>query len=89
MASWRVMNSDDAGPAFQVAIYLAACICFLNDKMKSMFTAGITGWLVLRFIIGSHGSRHSCTPNLDSGTPYLTSSVRLLVLSLYFPKVEL
>ncbi|CDO98501.1 unnamed protein product [Coffea canephora] len=47
MACWSVLNSADAGPAFQVAISLAACIYFLNDKMKSLFRAGITGFLAL------------------------------------------
>ncbi|CAI9113441.1 OLC1v1014044C2 [Oldenlandia corymbosa var. corymbosa] len=47
MACWSVMNSAQAGPAFQVAISLAACIYFLNDKMKSVPRAAITGFLAL------------------------------------------
>ncbi|KAL6563905.1 hypothetical protein OROHE_005145 [Orobanche hederae] len=42
MACWSVMNSAQAGPAFQVAISLAACIYFLNDKMKSVPRSAIT-----------------------------------------------
>lgn len=47
MACWSVMNSAQAGPAFQVAISLAACIYFLNDKMKSLSRSSITGFLAL------------------------------------------
>ncbi|KAL3512320.1 hypothetical protein ACH5RR_025037 [Cinchona calisaya] len=47
MACWSVLNSAEAGPAFQVAISLAACIYFLNDKMKSLGRAAITGFLAL------------------------------------------
>lgn len=47
MACWSVMNPAEAGPAFQVALSLAACIYFLNDKMKSLPRAGITGFLAL------------------------------------------
>ncbi|KAL3617825.1 tyrosine/serine/threonine protein phosphatase [Castilleja foliolosa] len=41
MACWSVMNSAEAGPAFQVALSLAACIYFLNDKNKSLPRAAI------------------------------------------------
>ncbi|KAI5660124.1 hypothetical protein M9H77_28917 [Catharanthus roseus] len=55
MACWSVLNSAEAGPAFQVAISLAACVYFLNDKMKSLVRAAITGFvaLVLGWICGS------------------------------------
>ncbi|KAG9143597.1 hypothetical protein Leryth_026454 [Lithospermum erythrorhizon] len=46
MACWSVMNSADAGPAFQVALSLAACIYFLNDKTKSVARASIIGNLI-------------------------------------------
>ncbi|PON37003.1 Protein CHAPERONE-LIKE PROTEIN OF POR1-like [Parasponia andersonii] len=52
MGGWSIMNSADAGPAFQVAVSLAACIYFLNEKTKSLgrafiigFGALATGWV--------------------------------------------
>ncbi|XP_051113685.1 protein CHAPERONE-LIKE PROTEIN OF POR1, chloroplastic [Andrographis paniculata] len=55
MACWSVMNSAEAGPAFQVALSLAACIYFLNDKNKSLSRAAIIGFaaLVVGWICGS------------------------------------
>ncbi|KAI3454759.1 hypothetical protein Pfo_031173 [Paulownia fortunei] len=55
MAFWSVMNSAEAGPAFQVALSLAACIYFLNDKNKSLPRAAIIGFgaLVFGWICGS------------------------------------
>ncbi|XP_068638132.1 protein CHAPERONE-LIKE PROTEIN OF POR1, chloroplastic [Aristolochia californica] len=55
MGTWSVMNSAEAGPAFQVAISLAACIYFLNDKTKSLARASIIGFgaLVIGWICGS------------------------------------
>ncbi|XP_022854227.1 protein CHAPERONE-LIKE PROTEIN OF POR1, chloroplastic-like [Olea europaea var. sylvestris] len=55
MACWSVMNSAEAGPAFQVALSLAACIYFLNDKTKSLPRAAIIGFgaLVVGWICGS------------------------------------
>ncbi|KAL8505948.1 hypothetical protein ACS0TY_016977 [Phlomoides rotata] len=55
MACWSVMNSAEAGPAFQVALSLAACIYFLNDKNKSLPRAGIIGFgaLVVGWFCGS------------------------------------
>lgn len=55
MACWSVMNSAEAGPAFQVALSLAACIYFLNDKSKSLARASIIGFgaLVVGWICGS------------------------------------
>nr|GMD30783.1 protein CHAPERONE-LIKE PROTEIN OF POR1, chloroplastic [Ipomoea batatas] len=55
MAVWSVMNAAEAGPAFQVALSLAACIYFLNDKTKSLARAAIIGFgaLVVGWISGS------------------------------------
>ncbi|XP_052181321.1 protein CHAPERONE-LIKE PROTEIN OF POR1, chloroplastic isoform X2 [Diospyros lotus] len=55
MAGWSIMNSAESGPAFQVAISLAACIYFLNDKSKSLARASIIGLgsLVVGWICGS------------------------------------
>ncbi|KAK9145423.1 hypothetical protein Sjap_005326 [Stephania japonica] len=55
MAAWSIMNSADGGPAFQVAVSLAACIYFLNDKTKSLARASIIGFgaLVGGWICGS------------------------------------
>ncbi|KAF5194580.1 Chaperone-like protein of por1 protein [Thalictrum thalictroides] len=55
MGAWSIMNSADAGPAFQVAISLGACIYFLNDKTKSLTRAFILGFgaLVVGWVCGS------------------------------------
>ncbi|KAG9448699.1 hypothetical protein H6P81_008664 [Aristolochia fimbriata] len=55
MGAWSVMNSAEAGPAFQVAMSLAACIYFLNDKTKSLARASIIGFgaLVIGWVCGS------------------------------------
>ncbi|PSR89165.1 Protein CHAPERONE-LIKE PROTEIN OF like [Actinidia chinensis var. chinensis] len=55
MAGWSIMNSSESGPAFQVAISLAACIFFLHDKSKSLPRASIIGFgsLVGGWICGS------------------------------------
>ncbi|KAK4800135.1 hypothetical protein SAY86_025500 [Trapa natans] len=52
MGGWSIMNSAEGGPAFQVAVSLAACVYFLNEKTKSLgraFTIGlaslVTGWV--------------------------------------------
>ncbi|CAL1354607.1 unnamed protein product [Linum trigynum] len=52
MGGWSIMNSAEGGPAFQVAVSLAACIYFLNEKTKSLgraFVIGLgalaTGWV--------------------------------------------
>ncbi|KAJ8752247.1 hypothetical protein K2173_003883 [Erythroxylum novogranatense] len=52
MGGWSIMNSAEGGPAFQVAVSLAACIYFLNEKTKSLgraFIIGLgalaTGWI--------------------------------------------
>ncbi|KAJ6881893.1 protein CHAPERONE-LIKE PROTEIN OF POR1 [Populus alba x Populus x berolinensis] len=43
MGGWSIMNSAEGGPAFQVAVSLAACIYFLNEKTKSLGRAFIIG----------------------------------------------
>ncbi|KAG1326964.1 putative protein CHAPERONE-LIKE PROTEIN OF POR1, chloroplastic [Cocos nucifera] len=55
MGTWSIMNSAESGPAFQVALSLLACIYFLNDKMKNVVRASITGFgaLVVGWIVGS------------------------------------
>lgn len=55
MGAWSIMKSAEGGPAFQVAISLAACIYFLNDKTKSLTRASILGFgaLVGGWIAGS------------------------------------
>lgn len=52
MGGWSIINSAESGPAFQVAVSLAACIYFLNEKTKSLgrafiigFGALVTGWV--------------------------------------------
>ncbi|KAI4344025.1 hypothetical protein L6164_011302 [Bauhinia variegata] len=55
MGGWSIMNSAESGPAFQVAISLAACIYFLNEKTKSLARAFIIGFgaLVAGWVCGS------------------------------------
>ncbi|KMZ61147.1 Heat shock protein DnaJ domain protein [Zostera marina] len=55
MAVWSVVNSADAGPAFQVALSLASSIYFLNDKIKDVKKAIALGFgsLVLGWFVGS------------------------------------
>ncbi|XP_043699431.1 protein CHAPERONE-LIKE PROTEIN OF POR1, chloroplastic isoform X2 [Telopea speciosissima] len=55
MGGWSIMNSAEGGPAFQVALSLAACIYFLNEKTKSLARAFILGFgaLVVGWICGS------------------------------------
>ncbi|ESQ31855.1 hypothetical protein EUTSA_v10004795mg [Eutrema salsugineum] len=43
MGGWSIMNSAEGGPAFQVAVSLAACIYFLNEKTKSLGRACLIG----------------------------------------------
>lgn len=52
---WSVMNSAEGGPAFQVAVSLAACIYLLNDRLKSIGRAFILGFggLLVGWIFGS------------------------------------
>ncbi|XP_073010728.1 protein CHAPERONE-LIKE PROTEIN OF POR1, chloroplastic isoform X2 [Typha latifolia] len=55
MGGWSIMTSAETGPAFQVALSLLSCIYFLNDKMKNVIRASITGFgaLVVGWIVGS------------------------------------
>ncbi|KAH7528836.1 protein CHAPERONE-LIKE PROTEIN OF POR1, chloroplastic [Ziziphus jujuba] len=55
MGGWSIMNSAEGGPAFQVAVSLAACIYFLNEKTKSLARAFIIGFgaLVSGWVCGS------------------------------------
>lgn len=55
MACWSVMNSAEAGPAFQVALSFGACVYFLNDKTKSLGRAALIGFggLVAGWLCGS------------------------------------
>ncbi|KAG6482654.1 protein CHAPERONE-LIKE PROTEIN OF POR1, chloroplastic-like [Zingiber officinale] len=55
MGAWSIMNSVETGPAFQVALSLLSCIYFLNEKMKSVVRASITGFaaLVIGWTVGS------------------------------------
>lgn len=55
MGGWSIINSAEGGPAFQVAVSLAACIYFLNEKTKSLARAFIIGLgsLVAGWVCGS------------------------------------
>ncbi|KAL6318696.1 hypothetical protein AAG906_001169 [Vitis piasezkii] len=55
MGGWSIINSAEGGPAFQVAVSLAACIYFLNEKTKSLARAFIIGLgsLVVGWVCGS------------------------------------
>ncbi|ERN05881.1 hypothetical protein AMTR_s00006p00265630 [Amborella trichopoda] len=55
MGGWSIMNSAESGPAFQVAVSLAACIYFLNEKTKNVARASILGFgaLVIGWLCGS------------------------------------
>lgn len=55
MGGWSISYSAESGPAFQVALSLAACIYFLNEKKKSLGRAFVIGFgaLVTSWICGS------------------------------------
>jgi len=55
LAGWSIMNSAEGGPAFQVAVALAACVYFLYDKSKSLGRASAFGFgsLVAGWVCGS------------------------------------
>ncbi|RWR77093.1 protein CHAPERONE-LIKE PROTEIN OF POR1, chloroplastic [Cinnamomum micranthum f. kanehirae] len=55
MGAWSIVNSAEGGPAFQVALSLASCIYFLNDKTKNLARASILGFgaLVTGWVCGS------------------------------------
>ncbi|KAK4490659.1 hypothetical protein RD792_001350 [Penstemon davidsonii] len=65
MACWSVMNSAEVGPAFQVALSLAACIYFLNDKNKNLPRAAIIG-LDMWFFLDSTDSIIFVATDMDS-----------------------
>jgi len=52
---WSVFNPAEGGPAFQVAVSLAACVYFINDRLKSLgraFVLGV-GALAVGWLFGS------------------------------------
>ncbi|KAF5468946.1 hypothetical protein F2P56_013054 [Juglans regia] len=82
MGGWSIMNSAEGGPAFQVAVSLAACIYFLNEKTKSLARAFIIGFgaLVTGWICGS-----LLVPNIPSVILHPTWTLELLTsLVVYF-----
>lgn len=82
MAGWSIMNSAEGGPAFQVAVSLAACIYFLNEKTKSLARACTIGFgaLVTGWICGS-----VMVPNIPALLLHPTWSLELLTsLVVYF-----
>eukprot|EP00249_Psilotum_nudum_P034360 c53320_g1_i1 orf=204-1046(+) len=52
---WSILNSDEGGPAFQVAVSLAGCIYLLNDRLKSIRRSVIlgSGGFVIGWVFGS------------------------------------
>lgn len=82
MGGWSIMNSAETGPAFQVAISLAACIYFLHEKTKSLGRALIIGFggLVAGWVTGS-----VLVPNIPSMLLRPTWTLELLTsLVVYF-----
>ncbi|KAE8652439.1 protein CHAPERONE-LIKE PROTEIN OF POR1, chloroplastic [Cucumis sativus] len=82
MGGWSIMNSAEGGPAFQVAVSLAACIYFLNEKTKSVARASIIGFgsLVVGWVCGS-----LVVPSIPSFLLQPTWSLELLTsLVVYF-----
>lgn len=82
MGGWSIMNSAETGPAFQVAISLAACIYFLNEKTKSLARAFVIGFgaLVAGWVSGS-----LLVPNIPTMLLRPTWSLELLTsLVVYF-----
>ncbi|PON92706.1 Protein CHAPERONE-LIKE PROTEIN OF POR1-like [Trema orientale] len=75
MGGWSIMNSAEAGPAFQVAVSLAACIYFLNEKTKSLGRAFIIGFgaLVTGWVCGS-----LLVPNIPSVLLHPTWTLELV-----------
>jgi hypothetical protein len=63
MGGWSIMNSAEGGPAFQVAVSLAACIYFLNEKTKSLGRAFIVG---LGALVGGWVCGSLLVPNIPS-----------------------
>ncbi|GMY15418.1 protein CHAPERONE-LIKE PROTEIN OF POR1, chloroplastic [Fagus crenata] len=82
MGGWSIMNSAEGGPAFQVAVSLAACIYFLNEKTKSLARAFIIGLgaLVTGWVSGS-----LLVPNIPALLLHPTWTLELLTsLVVYF-----
>ncbi|XP_062158885.1 protein CHAPERONE-LIKE PROTEIN OF POR1, chloroplastic [Alnus glutinosa] len=82
MGGWSIMNSAEGGPAFQVAVSMAACIYFLNEKTKSLARASIIGLgaLVSGWICGS-----LLVPNIPAMLLQPTWTLELLTsLVVYF-----
>lgn len=52
---WSVFNPAEGGPAFQVAVSLAACVYFINLRLKSLGRAFMLGLssLVVGWVFGS------------------------------------
>lgn len=75
MGGWSIMNSAEGGPAFQVAVSLAACIYFLNEKTKSLARASIYGLgaLVSGWVCGS-----ILVPNIPSMLLHPTWTLELV-----------
>ncbi|CAB4281208.1 unnamed protein product [Prunus armeniaca] len=75
MGGWSIMNSAEGGPAFQVAVSLAACIYFLNEKTKSLGRACIFGLgaLVTGWVCGS-----VLVPNIPSMLLHPTWTLELV-----------
>uniref|UniRef100_A0A2P2JM05 Uncharacterized protein LOC105111744 isoform X2 n=2 Tax=Rhizophora TaxID=40030 RepID=A0A2P2JM05_RHIMU len=82
MGGWSIMNSAEGGPAFQVAVSLAACIYFLNEKTKSLGRAFILGLgaLATGWVCGS-----ICVPMIPTVLIHPTWTLELMTsLVAYF-----
>ncbi|EEE68688.1 hypothetical protein OsJ_27324 [Oryza sativa Japonica Group] len=44
IAGWSIVTSAETGPTFQLALSLVSCIYFLNEKMKNLSRASMTGF---------------------------------------------
>ncbi|KAE8125023.1 hypothetical protein FH972_019861 [Carpinus fangiana] len=75
MGGWSIMNSADGGPAFQVAVSLAACIYFLNEKTKSLARASIIG---LGALVGGWICGSLLVPNIPAMLLHPTWTLELL-----------
>ncbi|XP_052164471.1 protein CHAPERONE-LIKE PROTEIN OF POR1, chloroplastic-like [Oryza glaberrima] len=55
IAGWSIVTSAETGPTFQLALSLISCIYFLNEKMKNLSRASMTGFGVFvgGWIVGS------------------------------------
>lgn len=75
IAGWSIATSAETGPTFQLALSLASCIYFLNDKMKNLARASAMGFgvFVCGWIAGS-----LLVPVIPSFVVPLTWSLELL-----------